>query len=477
MTDAALPGADATSPRAGTHAAAPAPGARGGADRVAIIGGGLTGLTLAHRLTQAGVGVDLYEASGALGGLAGDMEFDGARVDRFYHVILPTDDKVIGLAREVGLDTALEFTPTGVGFFHSGRLESVSSISEFLRFSLLTPLQRVRLAAFVAYCQAIPGWTRIDRYALVDWIRRCAGDGVFRRMWKPILEAKFDGDLRGLSATWLWQRTRRMSGARRRGSQEVCGALEGGYQTLVDRLADRVRAGGGRILTGTPVDAVTAGATPTVTVDGEVLPYRLVTMTVLPPVARRLLGDAEGRLLAGTPERYLGIVCVLLKTRRSLSPYYTINIADPEVGLTGVIETTRVLDPEGRRDHALVYLPKYVDPANPLLDAPDDEVEARFTAGLRRIFPDFDPGRDVIASRVLRARLAEPVHGIGAGGGVPGTWDPAAPGIAFASTAQIFPTVVSGQATIGLAEAVLPEIQAALADAPAASEAPVPATV
>ncbi|HWH14895.1 MAG TPA: FAD-dependent oxidoreductase [Miltoncostaeaceae bacterium] len=470
MTDAQLPGGDAASPPAGDPT-----GPAG--DRVAVIGGGLTGLTLAYRLTQAGVGVDLYEASEALGGLAGDMEFDGARVDRFYHVILPTDDRVIGLAQEVGLDTALEFTPTGVGFFHSGRLDSISSIGEFLRFSLLTPLQRVRLAAFVAYCQAIPGWRRIDRYPLVDWIRRCAGGGVYRRMWRPILEAKFDGDLEGLSATWLWQRTRRMSGARRRGSQEVCGALEGGYQTLVDRLAERIRAAGGRILTSTPVEAVTAGDTPSVTVDGEVRPYRLVTMTVLPPVARRLLGDREGRLLRGTPERYLGIVCVLLKTRRSLSPYYTINIADPEVGLTGVIETTRVLDPQGERDHALVYLPKYVDPSNPLLDAPDAEVEARFVAGLRRIFPDFDPARDVIASRVMRARLAEPVHGIGAGGGVPGTFDPAAPGIAFASTAQIFPTVVSGQATIGLAEAVLPEIRRALDGAPAGAPAPVPAAV
>ena len=464
MTTERTPGADAASPRAATHA------------RVAVIGGGLTGLTLAHRLTEAGVGVDLYEASDRLGGLAADMEFDGGRVDRFYHVILPTDDRVIGLAREVGLDTALEFTPTGVGFFHSGRLDSISSIGEFLRFSLLSPLQRVRLGAFVAYCQAIPGWSRIDRYGLVDWIRRCAGAGVYERMWRPILEAKFDGDLEGLSATWLWQRTRRMSGARRRGSQEVCGALEGGYQTLVDRLAERVTAGGGRIVTGTPVAAVTPGDAPSITVDGEVRPYRLVTLTVLPPVARRLLGDGEARLLRGTPERYLGIVCVLLKVRRSLSPYYTINIADPEVGLTGVIETTRVLDPHGRRDHALVYLPKYVDPSNPLLDAPDEEVESRFVAGLRRIFPDFDPSADVIASRVLRARLAEPVHGIGAGGGVPGTWDPAAPGVAFASTAQIFPTVVSGQATIGLAEAVLPEILGALEAVPVPGTAePVPA--
>ena len=175
-------------------------------------------------------------------------------------------------------------------------------------------------------------------------------------------------------------------------------------------------------------------------------------------MARRLIGDEDGAALAGTPRRYLGIVCVLLKTRRSMSPYYTINIADPEVGLTGIVETTRVIDPDGRRDHALVYLPKYVTSSNPILDAPDEEILDRFVAGFRRIFPDFDPAADLIAHRVMRARLAEPVHGIGAGAGVPGTFDDAFPGVAFASTAQIFPTVVSGQATIGLAERALEDI-------------------
>jgi hypothetical protein len=66
----------------------------------------------------------------------------------------------------------------------------------------------------------------------------------------------------------------------------------------------------------------------------------------------------------------------------------------------------------------------------------------------------------------MRARLAEPVHAVGAGPGVPGTFDPAAPGIAFCSTAQIFPIVVSGQATIALADRVLPDILGAIGRLP-----------
>lgn len=433
------------------------------ADRVAVIGGGLTGLTLAYRLGRAGIGVDLYEAAPGLGGLAGDMEFDGERVDHFYHVILPTDDKVIDLAREVGLDAdSLRFVPTGVGFFHHGKMESVSTISEFLRFSLLSLPQRIRLGAFVAYCQRISGWEKIDHKPLAPWVIKLAGRGVYDRMWDKLLRAKFDDDVEGLSATWLWSRTRRMSGARRNGSQEFCGALTGGYQTLCDRLAERIREQGGTISTSTRVDSVEAGDPAVVTVNGEARRYRMAVLTLLPPVARRLIGDDAGTSLAGTPSRYLGIACVLLKTRRSMSPYYTINIADPEVGLTGIVETTRVIDPDNERGYSLVYLPKYVNSDNPILDAPDEEIFDRFMAGFRRIFPDFDPQTDLIAHKVMRARLAEPVHGVGAGAGVPGIFDPGYPGLAFASTAHIFPTVVSGQATIGLADRALEDILPAI---------------
>ena len=70
---------------------------------VAIVGGGILGMTAAYRLAQAGVHVALYERSNDLGGLVGSFDFDGYPVDRFYHVNLPTDDRILALAEELGL--------------------------------------------------------------------------------------------------------------------------------------------------------------------------------------------------------------------------------------------------------------------------------------------------------------------------------------------------------------------------------------
>ena len=82
---------------------------------VAIVGGGILGMTAAYRLSQAGVRVSVFERAGDLGGLVGTFDFDGTDVDRFYHVVLPSDHRVIGLANELGLGDTFRFRPTRSG--------------------------------------------------------------------------------------------------------------------------------------------------------------------------------------------------------------------------------------------------------------------------------------------------------------------------------------------------------------------------
>lgn len=55
---------------------------------VAIVGAGLSGLRCAGLLSDAGIGVDLYEASDGVGGRARTDEVDGFRIDRGFQVLL-----------------------------------------------------------------------------------------------------------------------------------------------------------------------------------------------------------------------------------------------------------------------------------------------------------------------------------------------------------------------------------------------------
>ena len=72
---------------------------------VAIIGGGVTGLTAAFRLQQRGVPVTLYEGSGRVGGVIRSVRKDGYLAEFGPNTILETSPKIISLVRDLGLES------------------------------------------------------------------------------------------------------------------------------------------------------------------------------------------------------------------------------------------------------------------------------------------------------------------------------------------------------------------------------------
>ena len=100
---------------------------------------------------------------------------------------------------------------------------------------------------FVLRCKRIDGpLASSTPIGLEEWTRRVCGDRLWENLWRPLFDSKFDGRFDDLPATYLWSRMNRTSGTRDRKGREVMGAIEGGYQAMVDRLADRIRAAAAR---------------------------------------------------------------------------------------------------------------------------------------------------------------------------------------------------------------------------------------
>ena len=124
--------------------------------------------------------------------------------------------------------------------------------------------------------------------------------------------------------------------------------------------------------------------------------------------------------------------------------------------LTTIVETTHVVDPDAVGGH-LLYVSKYVDPAHPAHDLPEAEVAADYLRHARTIFPALHD-EVILASKVQRARITEPVHLLGGASNVPDMFPVS--GLALASTAHVYPEMVSGQSVTGVAERVVPGILA-----------------
>jgi protoporphyrinogen oxidase len=424
---------------------------------IGIVGAGILGTVLALRLAQGGARVTLLERAPTPGGLAGAIDFGGHRVDRFYHVIVPSDQRMIGLVEELGLSKDLSFSPVGVGFFVDGKMYPFNGIGDFLRFPPLSVLGRARLAWFVLHCQLRRNYRALERKPLERWLTRHCGRAVVQRIWRPLLDSRFNSHHGELPATYLWARTNRMRSARDKGSSgETMGCLRGGHEALVLAVAKRASELGVDVRLGAGVEGLIHedGAIAGVRVDGRDERFDLTIPTLQPPGLRHLLPSELQPLLTAYPERYLGVVCLILKLRRSLLPYYSVNICDP-TPITTVVETSHVVGSEHTDGLRLAYLPKYCDPTAPEFSEDDQSIYERFTEMLKRLVPDFSD-EDVVDWTVQRAPLVEPVHALGHEPRTAPIW-PGVEGLALASASQIYPRLLNGESVVGLAERVAAE--------------------
>ena len=407
--------------------------------RWGVVGGGVLGLMLAHRLAERGDDVTLIEGAPEIGGLAAAWQLGDVTWDRHYHVTLLSDRRTQELVAAAGLADEFRWVETKTGYYGTdGTLRSVSNSVEFLKLPGLNPIDKGRLGGTILYGSKIRNGQRMERIPVEAWLRRWSGRRTFDTFWQPLLRAKLGDGYREASAAFIWATIQRLYAARRTGlKKEMFGYVPGGYARVFDGMAATLRADGVKLVLGSPVRAVRRdGDSLAVDTDTGTERFDEVVVTTNAHLAADLCPDLtaqEATRLRGV--RYMGIVCASLLLDRPLGPYYLTYITDPSTPFTAVVEMTAFVDPEEVGGHHLVYLPKYVAPDDPLLDTSDDDVRAAFLPYLRRMYPSLSD-QDVLAFQVSRVRRVFAVPTLGYSARMP-RLSTSVPGLHLVGSAQL----------------------------------------
>lgn len=427
-------------------------------------------MTLAWRLRAAGHRVTILESAPEPGGLAGSMRLADVVWDRFYHVILLSDTSLLALLADLGLSDRLTWGTTRTGFYAGGRLLSLSTTLDFLRFPPLSLYDKARLAATILRASRIREGRALEAIPAEAWLTRWSGRRTFERIWLPLLQSKLGSNYRIASAAFIWAIIARMYAARRSGlKREMFGYVAGGYAAVLGRLRERLESAGVAIRCSSPAVRVQPspdapeGALEVRLGDDAVHRFGQVVVTV---PSRRVaalcpcLSDAERDRLAGIT--YQGIVSLALLLRRPLAGYYVTNITDAGFPFTGVIEMTALVDPATFGGRTLVYLPRYLTQDDPLWAAGDEEIRERFLAGLTRIYPGLTAD-DVVASEVSRVREVLAVATLDYSDRCLPPMATSVPGLWIVNSAQIANGTLNLNETVGLANAQAARLLAAVA--------------
>ena len=421
--------------------------------RVVVIGGGIAGLTAAHRLAGQDADVVLLEASDQLGGLGTFFRSDDAWVERFYHCVMPTDDALLGLLDELGRQDDVQWRRTTMGFAVEGARYPFNTALDLLRFRPLPLAGRIRLGVMSLLLRRLGKGRDLDNIRTEDWLRSVYGDRLWERVWEPLFRSKFGPTVGDVPALYLWQRLGRESNV------AVRGYPRGGYRSLIAGLREAIEAAGGDVRTSAPVRRIRhrdAGVEVELAA-GEVLTADWIISTAPLPLLRRL-ADGDPELTAALPAaqlQYQGVVNAVFFLRRPLDDRYWTPVIGSGTEFDGVVEMSSLSGPETYGGRHLAYVMKYTDRESALFGESEEEIAARWTEQLLSLYPDLPLRReDVLEVAVFKAPFVEPAYPLGYGSLKPGI-DVGRTRVLLATTAQVYPRVTAWNSSVALANEVV----------------------
>jgi protoporphyrinogen oxidase len=433
--------------------------------RVVVIGGGIAGLTAAHRLSRADVDVVLLESSDQLGGLGTFFRSGDAWVERFYHCVMPTDDALLGLLDELGRRDDVQWRGTTMGFAVEGVRYPFNTAVDLLRFRPLALVERIRLGAMTLLLRRLGKGKDLDNVRTEDWLRGIFGDRIWERFWKPLFRSKFGPTVGDVPALYLWQRLGRESNV------AVRGYPRGGYRSLIESLRQSVEESGGEVRLSTPVTGLQQrGAEVEVRLsDDEVLTADWVVSTAPLPLLRQLVAGDQA-LTAALPDvhlRYQGVVNAVFFLRRGLDDRYWTPVIESGTEFDGVVEMSSLSGPETYGGRHLAYVMKYTERDSPLFLESEEAIAARWTDQLLELYRDLPLRReDVLEVSVFKAPFVEPAYPLGYGSLKPGV-DLGATRVLLATTAQVYPRVTAWNSSVALADEVVDHLRRRMGHEPA----------
>lgn len=374
---------------------------------IAILGGGPMGLAVAWKLLKQGHQVSIYEAGERLGGMSASFDFDGLRIERFFHFLCATDYDYFDLLNELGLEKRLHWVNTRMGVFHEGRLHNWGEPFALLKFPGLNIIEKARYAFKVLYCKSLKNFDALDSQKATVWLRKWLGERAYKLLWEPLMSLKFYQLQDEVSAAWIAARVQRVAHSRESLFKEKLGYIDGGSDTLIFALEDAIRQRGGHIYLSTPVEQVLVSGNRVtgLRVAASEHAFDKVISTIPLPYVAKIVPDLPTQDLEKLRNlRNVGVVTVKLKLKQQLTPYFWLNLTDTQYGIPGIIEYSN-LNP---LPDAVVYVPYYMPQDNHKFTWDNDRFRQETIRCLQAINPAFSENW-IKAFHVSRYFYAQPV--------------------------------------------------------------------
>ena len=409
---------------------------------IAIIGAGVTGLSAAFDLLNAGHKVTLYEAGSYTGGLAAGFRDENWEwpLEKFYHHLFTSDKHIIYLVKELGMGDKLFFPRPVTSVIYEGEIVPFDSPVRWITFPGFNLIDVARFGLVSAFLRFTNPWKRLEKETADTWLRRWYGKKIYEMTWRPLLIGKFGPYYQQVNMAWMWARLKVRS--------PRLGYFEGGFQAFVDTLTKAVETQGGKVLLNSPVQKIVPQGDGRLVLQAndQEMGHDLCLATTSPDLLQRLVPDMGPDYLGQLNQlKSMGAVVLVLALNRSLIektywlnlPAETADKAESDFPFLALVEHTNYIDKKHYGGDHVVYCGDYVTPDHRYFDMEKEELVKHFAGQLHKFNPDFKMDW-IRKSWLFRAKYAQPVPELNHSKNIPAIETPVR-NLFFASMSQVYP--------------------------------------
>ena len=365
--------------------------------KIAILGGGITGLTAGYLLAKKGHGVTLFEKEAILGGLASGFNLPESNWDwpleRAYHHIFSSDVDIRSFADEIGFRGIFFKEPITASLYDNSKIKIQNSklqlkIQNFNAYPLDTPIdllrlpllsfpQKIRTGMTLAFLKLSPYFNIYEKQFAENFLKKTMGETVWNVLWKSLFRKKFGKYAGNVLASFIWARIKKRT--------KKLGYINGGFQAFIDYLEEKNKDLGVDIKKATVVEEIIKVGD-SFKINNEEFDAVISTLptSIMAKITQNLL--PKSYLSRFSKLHYLHAVNLIIESKEPLfQKEYWLNICTDKIPIMVLVQHTNFIDKKNYNGNHILYIGNYIDANSPLLKMNKEEALQFFLPYLQRI--------------------------------------------------------------------------------------------
>ncbi len=382
--------------------------------KVAIIGAGYSGLSIAKELVENGQEVTIFEKENYVGGMVNTIDILDTRLEKYYRHIFKSDKEVINLIKEMEIEENLIWPSTKMGYIINNKIYEFGTPISLLKFKELNFLEKIIFGFNIINLKLINNYKKLENVTAEQWLKKRIGNKIYSKIWEPLLLSKFGDEKEKISMVWLWGKIKLRSTSSTNNGEQL-GYLKGSYQKLTDSLYQYLVDKKVDIKLKINIKEIKKENKYTIIyndndIEDKKQEFDIVVSTIdyknFVNLFNKYIDEEELQKIKEI--EYTAARTMIIVSDISFSPFYWINVGNKDIPFGGIIEHTNLVSKDNYKQNHIIYISNYMTEENKLYKMTKEELLQEYIKYLNKINHNFSM-KNIKQCYVFDEQYAQPI--------------------------------------------------------------------